>query len=104
MRLSCYYQRQPTCVAVHPNKKPGLYAGVGASFHTLMVRSGAKRRVSNHGPQTLLLVHCSSRAPTLESDAHTLEGPATDADGRIGACGPCFETAHASRLLPTCAV
>src|SRR5215204_3232578 len=48
-----------------------------------MVRSGAKRRVSNHGPQTLLLVHCCSRAPTLESDAHTLEGH-SDGCGRTG--------------------
>src|SRR5215216_7896069 len=48
-----------------------------------LIRSGAKRRVSNHGPQTLLLVHCSSRAPTLESDAHTLEGH-SDGYGRTG--------------------
>ena len=36
---------------------------------------------------------------------HTLlRVTATDADGRVGACGPCFETAHASRLLPTGAI
>src|SRR5215204_6045904 len=33
---------------------------------------------------------------------HTLlRVAATDADGQVGACGPCFEAAHASRLLPT---